>query len=125
MITFIRLLLGNIIALLNWLTRGKKLKRSLEEQQRVEAELKQMALYQFELCPFCIKTRRVLHKLNLPITLFDAKNDQSSRQELLQQGGKIKVPCLRIDQGDKFDWMYESDEIIQFLTAKFGVSVKN
>ncbi len=60
-----------------------------------------------------------MHKLNLPIELFDAKNDAVARNALLEQGGKIKVPCLRIseDNGDK--WMYDSGDIIAYLSSRF------
>ena len=119
MFKIIRLVLGSIIAFFDLITRGPKLKRSAEAQQLVETELKDLSIYQFKLCPFCIKTRRTMHKLNLPIELFDAKNDAVFRSELLEQGGKIKVPCLRIseDNGDK--WMYESGDIIAYLNSRF------
>lgn len=39
-------------------------------------------------------------------------------QELVRGGGKTQVPCLRIENetGD-VQWMYESDDIIQYLKA--------
>jgi glutaredoxin len=120
MLKLIRLILGSLIAFFNWLTRGRKLNRSAEQQALVEQALKSYALYQFTLCPFCIKVRRTLHQLNLPMELRDAKNNQQFRQELKEQGGKIKVPCLRIDHGDKVEWMYESDDINHFLKEKFS-----
>ena len=120
MLKLIRLILGSLIAFFNWLTRGRKLNRSAEQQALVEQALKSYALYQFTLCPFCIKVRRTLHQLNLPRELRDAKNNQQFRQELKEQGGKIKVPCLRIDHGDKVEWMYESDDINHFLKEKFS-----
>ena len=49
MLRLIRLLLGSIIALLNWLTRGRKLRRSDKAQELVEHELKDLAIYQFKL----------------------------------------------------------------------------
>jgi glutaredoxin len=119
-IKFIRLFLGCIIAALNWLTQGSKLKRTIESQQRVEQALQNLSLYQFNLCPFCIKTRRAMHKLNLPITLLDAKNDEVARQTLLEQGGRIKVPCLRIEEGNEVQWMYQSDAIINYLQNRFS-----
>lgn len=120
MLKLIRLILGGLIAFFNWLTRGRKLKRTAEQQALVEQSLKSMSLYQFALCPFCVKVRRTLHQLNLPMELRDAKNNQQFRQELNEQGGKIKVPCLRIEQGDKVEWMYESDDINQYLKERFA-----
>ncbi len=119
-IKFIRLLLGSIIAIMDWITRGPKLKRTEQAQLQVEESLKSLSLYQFNLCPFCIKTRRAMHKLNLPIALLDAKNDEVTRQTLLEQGGRIKVPCLRIENGEEVQWMYESDVIINYLQNRFS-----
>ena len=35
---------------------------------------------------------------------------------LMQGGGKTQVPCLRIENQDgEVQWMYESDDIIQYL----------
>ncbi len=119
MLKLIRLFLGSIIALIDLITRGSKLKRSKAEQVKVEKEIENLSLYQFKLCPFCIKTRRALHKLNLPIQFFDAMNDEVSRKNLLEQGGKIKVPCLRISENNQEQWMYDSKDIINYLTARF------
>ena len=77
-------------------------------------------MYEFPLCPFCIKVRRQLHRLNLPMTIFNAKEDPF-RQELLEGGGKVKVPCLRIENQDgQKTWMYESSDINAFLTKEFA-----
>ena len=112
-----------MIALINWLTRGAKKKRCSEQQSLVEQQASNLALYQFGLCPFCIKTRRVMHQLNLPIELRDAKNDPKWRSELLQDGGKIKVPCLRIVEDQQVKWMYESTDINRYLKLKFNEQV--
>ncbi len=120
MLKLIRLLLGSIIAALDWVTRGSKLKRTSEAQNKVEEEIKALSIYQFRLCPFCIKTRRTLHKLNLPISLMDAKNDINARETLSEGGGKIKVPCLRIENNNETIWMYESNDIIKYLTQRFA-----
>ncbi|MCU7223279.1 glutaredoxin, partial [Pseudomonas brassicacearum] len=76
---------------------------------------------QFHACPFCVKTRRALHRLNVPVTLRDAKNDPLHRQALLEGGGRVKVPCLRIEEDDgKVTWMYESNDIIAYLDKRFS-----
>ncbi|PYF83488.1 MULTISPECIES: glutathione S-transferase N-terminal domain-containing protein [Marinomonas] len=119
-IKLIRNLLGLIIATLDVLTRGTKLKRSPEKQQQVNDEAANLALYQFFACPFCIKTRRAIYKLNLPIEKRNAQEGSPHREDLLQGGGKIKVPCLRIDQDGKTEWLYESSEIIKYLEKRFA-----
>lgn len=116
----IRWLLGKIILIVNRLTLPRPLQRSPEAQQRIDQQTRKMALYQFHACPFCVKVRRALHRYNLTIELRDAKNDPVSRQELAEQGGRIKVPCLRIYNDDGSDsWMYESSDIIRYLEQRF------
>ena len=112
--------LGQIIIFVSWLTRPKALKRSEAEQAEVDAQTAKLALYQFHACPFCVKVRRVMHGLSLNIELRDAKNNEQFRQELQEQGGRIKVPCLRIEEGDNVRWMYESNDINAYLQERFA-----
>ena len=116
----IRNLLGGIIALVDVLTRFSKKKRSEKEQAIVNEAAKRLALYQFFACPFCIKTRRAIYKLNVPIEKRSASEGSKYREELLAGGGKVKVPCLRIEENGQVQWMYESSEIIRYLEERFG-----
>ncbi|HED33429.1 MAG TPA: glutaredoxin [Gammaproteobacteria bacterium] len=111
--------LGRLIALISYLTSPKTLNRSAEEQECVDRAVASMSIYQFYACPFCIKTRRTLKRLNLNIEMRDAQTNPA-RAELLAGGGEIKVPCLRIDNGDSVRWMYESSDIIAYLEQQFG-----
>ena len=120
LINLIRNLLGGIIAAIDFVTRGSKLKRPEEKQQQIESELEKLSLYQFFACPFCIKTRRALHKLNLPITKRNASTGSPHREELLQGGGKIQTPCLKIEKDDDVEWLYGSSEIINYLEQRFA-----
>ncbi|MFC3680560.1 glutaredoxin family protein [Bacterioplanoides pacificum] len=116
-----RNVLGYSIAGLDLISRGKGQQRPAAEQADVDAQTANMALYQFTACPFCIKTRRAIHRLGLTIEKRNAMNNASARRELEQQGGKIKVPCLRITEAGKDDiWMYESGDIIAYLQQRFG-----
>jgi glutaredoxin len=116
----LRVGLGQLVILIDFLTRPAKKKRSPDAQTAVEQSAKDLTLYQFNACPFCVKTRRTLRRLNVPVALRDAKNSEIDRQALLEQGGKIKVPCLRIEEGDKTVWMYESKVIIDYLNQSFA-----
>lgn len=58
----------------------------------------------------------------MPVTLRDAKNNEQDRQTLLTEGGKIKVPCLRIEEDGKTTWMYESKAIIAYLDQRFSAA---
>ena len=56
---------------------------------------------------------------SIQIELKDAKTDLAIKEELIREGGKHKVPCLRIAKGNKeVQWLYSSDEICRFLDAK-------
>jgi glutathione S-transferase len=48
--------------------------------------------------------------------LRDAKNDVGHKATLLNEGGRHKVPCLRIEKADdSVQWLYESTDIITYL----------
>ena len=75
-----------------------------------------LVLYQFNGCPFCVKVRRELKRLNLRVELRDADQVPAFKEELLSGGGELQVPCLRIPEGNgKFRWMYESNAIVEYL----------
>lgn len=116
----LRIGLGQLVVLVDWISRPRKLKRSPEAQAEVERATANLALYQFHACPFCVKVRRNMHRLNLPVQLRDAKNDAEHRQALEQHGGRIKVPCLRIEENDQSTWLYESKAIIAYLDQRFA-----
>lgn len=111
--------LGRMIVLVDHLTRPAPVRRSPQEQRRVDGAAADLALYQFLACPFCIKTRRALHRLNVAVELRDAQKDQARRAELLAGGGKIQVPCLRIQEAGGVHWLYESKAIIAYLEERF------
>jgi glutaredoxin len=119
-INIIRNLLGGIIAFFDLITRGKKLQRSAQEQRQIEGELKGLTLYQFFACPFCIKTRRAMHKLNLPIEKRNVSKGSPYRDEMLSQTGKVQTPCLRIENAGETVWLYESSEITSYLRQRFA-----
>lgn len=121
----IRLILTPFMLIAEWLTTPKALSRSEAQQAEVNAACQQLALYQFKACPFCIKVRKEIARLGLNIEKRDAQHNDTFRNELQQQGGKVKVPCLRITTGSgdtrQVQWLYESTDIIQYLHQRFGV----
>jgi len=119
----VRWVLSQIIIFIDWLTRPKPMQRSVEAQAEVDQKTRNMALYHFQMCPFCVKTRRQIHRLALNIENRDARNDPQWNQELINDGGKYQVPCLKITAADgSVQWMYESTEINQYLDDKFAAS---
>ncbi len=116
----LRNLIGGVMVIIDVITRGPKLKRSTEVQKQVDQQTSKLALYHFFACPFCIKTRRTIYKLNLNIENRSVSEGSPYRQELLEQGGKIQAPCLRIQHDDKVEWLYESSDISKYLKQRFG-----
>ena len=112
----IRGVLGALILFFDWVFTPKGIKRKPELQSKIDAETAALALYQYKACPFCVKVRRAMKRHTLNIQTRDAKRCESSRKELIEGGGKLKVPCLRVEEknGD-VRWIYESSEIIGFL----------
>lgn len=117
----VRWVLGQIIIFIDWATRPKPMQRSAEAQAEVDKQTDNMALYHFKMCPFCVKTRRQIHRLALKIENRDARNDPKWNQEIIEEGGKYQVPCLKITQDDgSVEWMYESTDINEYLEKKFA-----
>ena len=119
---FLRLLRegsGRVLILIDWLFRPSRVKRSVEDQSKVDQETKILKLYQFYACPFCVKTRRAIKRLNLKVETRDAQSEGEFRKELELNGGKIKVPCLKIEGTGEASWLYESNDIIKYLDERF------
>jgi len=117
----IRWPLGQLILLIDFLTRPKAPDFAPQKRAEMDASTENMKLYQFQQCPFCVKTRRTIYKLGLNIELRDARNDPKWHQELINEGGRYQVPCLRLTKEDgSVEWIYESNEINQYLNQRFG-----
>jgi len=117
----LRFFLEPVILLWDKLTPPKGIERSEQEQNDMDQRTKNLALYQFNTCPFCIKVRRQIKRQSLNIQLLDAQYNQQHRAELLNDGGEIKVPCLKMtsDSGD-VSWLYESNDVIRYLQDEFN-----
>lgn len=120
---FVRWFLGRLILAIDFLTRPRPLTRNKEDQAVVDAKTAKMSLYQFHACPFCVKVRRQIRKSSLNIELRDAKNNMTHKEELTKEGGKHKVPCLRIEQDrENITWLYNSKDIKSYLQDEFKLS---
>lgn len=117
----LRIVIGPFILLWEMVTTPKGIVRPAEKQQQVDLQCRDLVVYQFKTCPYCIKVRRAMRSLSLGIELRDAQKNPQHREALLQGGGQIKVPCLRItDAQGSSRWMYESDDIILYLRQRFA-----
>lgn len=112
---------GALIALVSRLIPVSKVKRDAKAQVLADEKAAKIELYQFFACPFCIITRRVIRRLNIKIDTRDAQTHGGKyREELLKEAGKIQVPCLKITEGEKVSWMYESSDIKTYLEKEFS-----
>ncbi|MDX1587615.1 MAG: glutathione S-transferase N-terminal domain-containing protein [Oleiphilaceae bacterium] len=119
----LRLILTPVVLIQEKLSTPKGLQRSPEAQKKVARECQKLALYQFNACPFCIRVRKEMARLALPIELREAQNNPDNRKDLEAGGGRIKVPCLRIEHEDgSQEWLYESDSIKSWLQQRFEAS---
>lgn len=117
----LRAILGPILLLKERMSRPQGVVRTATDQASVDIASKNLALYQFTTCPFCIKVRQEMRRLSLNINLLDAQNSAENRQALLAQGGSPKVPCLKISNADgSAKWLYESKDIITYLQQQFA-----
>jgi len=117
----VRGLTGSLILFLDRVTSPRPLVRNAEAQSAIDKQAAGLVLYQFLACPFCVKVRRYLKRNAITIQTKDARRSDDARAELLNGGGMVQVPCLRIEgaNGD-VTWLYESDDIIAYLDRRFG-----
>lgn len=121
--SLIRWPLGQLILGVDALTAPRPPQRAAAEQARVDEATAGLALYQFKACPFCVKTRRAMRRLGVNIETRDAKSDPRWRAELLGDGGRLQVPCLKIPHADgSVQWLYESGDIIAFVEQRVAQS---
>ena len=119
--TLIRWILGKIIICLDMIFSPKALNRDIVNQIQINKITNSYKLYQYNACPFCIKVRRFFKRESLNIYLVDAKQE-SYKQELIQNGGKQKVPCLKVELKNKpVRWIYESKDIIKFISKELKI----
>lgn len=118
--SIIRWLLGRIIFVVDFLFRPRLYKHNAETQAQYDEASKTLSLFQYAACPFCVKVRWAMRRQGLTIPLKDAKRNDEYAKELVEGGGNLKVPCLRIENQDgTAQWMYESSDIIQYLSERF------
>ncbi len=114
-----RWLVGRLILLFNFIFSPSAPKMSAEEKTMLSEKTAHLSLYHLPTCPFCIKVQRAMKRQGLTIALKSIK-DPALKEELITQGGKRTVPCLKItDDTAATKWLYESNDIIAYL-AKYS-----
>jgi glutaredoxin len=110
----IRLILSFIILLLDRIFVPTSQVRSAQDQAAVDERAAGLVIYQYAACPFCVKVRRFLKGAGVTVQYRDAKSEPFA-SELLRGGGKMQVPCLRNQNNKSAEWLYESNDIIQYF----------
>jgi len=117
----LRIVIGPLMLLWEFLTRPKGMTRPPALQEAVDLRCRDVTLYEYKTCPFCIKVRQEIRRLSLSIERRDAQKEGRNRSDLLSGGGQAKVPCLKItDQAGHSQWLYESGAIIDYLRGRFA-----
>ena len=99
---------------------GAVAERSEDAQRRVNEACRELTLFHYPACPFCIRVNRALKRLALPLGRLNIHEDRAALAELQSAGGKAQVPCLRIArQGQPVRWLYESGDIVRYLEGRF------
>jgi glutathione S-transferase len=80
---------------------------------------KLLELYEFEGCPYCRKVREALSILDLDAMVYPCpKRGPRFRREVERRGGKQQFPYL-VDPNTGKE-LYESDDIVRYLFARYG-----
>lgn len=117
----IRIVLGKIILTLDRIFSPEAIRRSPEDQAKVDESVKSLTLYHLLACPFCVKVRRKMKALALHFPVLDIGKNEAAYQEMMAGGKEDQVPCLKIVADDgSVQWMYESDEINAYLEKRFS-----
>lgn len=116
---------GPLLLLVDRLTAPAPLQRSVAEQQAIDAHTRNLVLYQYLMCPFCVSVRRTIRRLSLNIETRDVLRDMDSRAQLMEGGGQLQVPCLRIsNEHGETTWLYESQAIADYLQARYALATR-
>jgi glutaredoxin 2 len=77
---------------------------------------KNLSLYYFDTCPYCVRVLDAMKEMDLSLPLRHILHEPAYGEELVREGGKDQVPCLKIESQDgSVTWLYESLDIIDFL----------
>ena len=83
----------------------------MEQLRTQNAEIR---LYTGNFCPYCLRVKRELERLNLPYEAVDADADR--REKVMQLSGQRLIPILTIDD----EVLVDSSHIIRELRRRFG-----
>jgi len=114
----------SFLSLFDWLYRPEPVVRSEEESRKLAKATSCLALYDYKGCVASRKTRHEIRRLNIDIERRDIGKCSSHQDSLLAEFGKLKAPCLRVEEKGKVQWISEPEKIVYFLHERFDVDVK-
>jgi hypothetical protein len=105
--------------LLDCLSKPQPIERSEQEVRRLAKEASCIALYDYKGCSASRLPRREIRRLNVEIECRDFSKSSIHQDKLLAEYGKLKSPCLRIEEKGEVRWLDEPDAIVHFLHERF------
>lgn len=121
----IRKALDSFLSLFDWLHRPKPIERSEEECRKLSKATSGLALYDYKGCVASRKTRHEIRRLNIDIERRDIGKCSIHQDSLLAEFGKLKAPCLRIEEKGEVQWISEPEKILYFLHDRFDIKDNN
>ena len=76
-------------------------------------QVRSLALYKYDSCPYCARVMRVIERLGLDVEFRDVLRERQHRSDLQAHTGRTTVPCLVIDDA----YLFESADIVAWLEA--------
>ena len=115
----LRKTLDSFLSLFDWLYRPEPIVRTEKESRKLAKATSGLALYDYKGCMASRKTRHEIHRLNIDIERRDIGNCSIHQDSLLAEFGKLKAPCLRIEEKGEVQWISEPEKILYFLHDRF------
>ena len=82
--------------------------------QQLQTQDASIRLYTGDYCPYCLRVKKELERLNLPYEMVDA--DVNGREEVIRLSGQRRIPILTIGE----EVLADSPYIIRELRRRFG-----
>lgn len=117
--SFVRYFKGKTLSWAYQLVPARPLVCSRERRDAMERESRRMQLYFSHVCPSSLAAQRYCQRLGLRVVEKNVARVLSYRNELLNEGGQSRVPCLRIEEDGEIKWLYSCDSIRSYLEQRF------
>ncbi|MFC3121254.1 glutaredoxin family protein [Agaribacter flavus] len=91
---------------------------SSRESAKATIAFQDLSLYHRSTCPYCLFVMSFMRGQGISINKHNISAEPNRQAELIEQGGKRQVPCLRIKQAEGDVWLYESADIIEYLRKR-------